>query len=64
MSFTLPFLLGHVFFAPPSHSLVDYHLPSGGMPLHDVVWANYEKDITAENQAHGLRGVYWRIVYA
>ena len=37
MSFTLPFLLGTVFFQTALPCSGGYHLETGGMPLHDEV---------------------------
>ena len=62
MSFTRPFLLGHVFFRTALPCSGGYHLERGGMPLHEAVWINCEKGATTENQGAdvkyiGLRGV-------
>ena len=43
-------------FGPNSHGLVDYHMERGGMPLHDVVGVNCERDVTIENR--GARAWY------
>ena len=37
MSFTLPFLLGTVFFRTALACSGGYHMGRGGMPLHDAV---------------------------
>ena len=44
MSFTLPFSIGPVFFRTALPCSGYYHLERGGMPLHDVVGINCEKD--------------------
>ena len=55
MSFTLPFLLGPVFFrtAPPCSS--GYHMERGGMPLHDVVGIYCKNGATTENQGSAVK---------
>ena len=47
LSFTLPFLLGIVFFL----------LERGGMPLHDEVGINCKKGAATENQGVGVKYV-------
>ena len=55
MSFTLPFLLGPVFFriGPPCSGV--YHLEKSGMPLHDGVGINYKKGATTEYQGKDVK---------
>ena len=50
MSFTLPFLLGPVFFRTTLPCSGGYHLERGGMPLHDAVWINCNKGPNTENK--------------
>ena len=50
MSFTLPCLLGTVFFRTTLPCSGVYHLESGGMPLHDAVRINRKKGATTEYQ--------------
>ena len=40
IEFDAPFLHGPRSFGPPSQALVDYHLETGGMPLHNMVGVN------------------------
>ena len=40
MSFSLPFLLGPVFFRTALSCTGGYHLENGGMPFHDAVVTN------------------------
>ena len=49
MSFTLPFLLGPVFFLTALPCSGGYHLERGGMPLPNAFWINFKKGAT-ENQ--------------
>ena len=49
MSFTLPFLLGPVFFRTALPFSGGYHMERGGMPLHDTVAINCKKGATSEN---------------
>ena len=62
MSFTLPFLLGTVFFRTALPCSGGYHMGSGGMPLHDAVGINCKKGATTENQGSAVKymgsGVY------
>ena len=50
MSFTLPFLLGPVFFRTALPCSGGYHLERVGIPLHDVVGMNCKTGATTENQ--------------
>ena len=50
MSFTVPFLLGTVFFWTALPCFGSYHMERGGMPLYDVVGINCEKGANTENQ--------------
>ena len=50
MSFTRPFLLGHVFFRTALPCSGGYHQEMGGVPLHDAVRINCYKGATTENQ--------------
>ena len=50
MSFTLPFLLGTVFFRTALPCCGGYHLEKGRMPLHDAVGINCKMGATTENQ--------------
>ena len=50
MSFTLPFLLGPVFFRTAHLCSGGYHLERGGMALHDAVGLNGGKGATTENK--------------
>ena len=50
MSFTLPFLLGPVFFRTAFRCSGGYHLQRGGMPLHDAVGINCKHGATTEYQ--------------
>ena len=55
MSFTLPFLLGPVFFLTELPCSVGYHMERGGMPLHDAVGINCKKDANTENQGADVK---------
>ena len=55
MSFTLPFLLGPVYFRTPLPCSGGYHIERGGMPLHDVVVINCKKGATTENQGSAVK---------
>ena len=55
MSFTLPFLLGPVFFRTTLPCSGGYHLERSGMPLHDAVGINCKKAATVENQGAGVK---------
>ena len=56
MSFTRPFLLGHVFFRTALPCSGGYHMERGGMPLHDVVVGiNCKKGVTTENQGSAVK---------
>ena len=55
MSFTLPFLLGTVFFRTALPCSGGYHLERGGMPLNDAVGINCKKGATTENQGSGVK---------
>ena len=55
ISFTLPFLLGPVFFRANLPCSDDYHLEMGGMPLHYAVWTNCKEGATTENQGAGIK---------
>ena len=56
MTFTLPFLLGPVFFRTALPCSGGYHMERGGMmPLHDAVEINCKKDATTENQGLGVK---------
>ena len=57
VSFTLPFLLGPVFFRTVLRCCGGYHLERGGMPLDDVVGVNCKK-VTTENQGTGRYQIY------
>ena len=50
MSFTLPFLLGSVFFRTALPCFGGYHLERGVMPLHDEVGINCKNDASTQNQ--------------
>ena len=50
MRFTLPFLLGPVFFRTALPCSSGYHLERGGMPLHDAFGINCKKGATTEYQ--------------
>ena len=54
MSFTLPFLLGRVFFRTALPRSDGYHLERGLMPFHDAVGVNCKKGATTENQGSGV----------
>ena len=62
MSFTLPFLLGPVFFRTALLCSGGYHMERGGMSLHDVVGINCKKGAPTENQVSAVKymgqGVY------
>ena len=55
MSFTLPFLLGTVFFRTALPCSGGYHMEWGGMPLHDTVGINCIKGATTEDQGSGVK---------
>ena len=55
MSFTLPFLLGPVFFVTALPYSGGYHMERGGMPLYDAVGINCKKGATTENQSSGVK---------
>ena len=55
MSFTLPFLLGTVFFRTTLPCSGGYHMERGGMPLDDVVGINCKNGATTENQGLGVK---------
>ena len=55
MSFTLPFLLGTVFFRTAVPCSCGYHMERGGMSLHDAVGINCKKGTTTENQGSGVK---------
>ena len=55
MSFTLPFLLGPVFFRTALSCSGGYHLERGGMQLHDAVGINCKKGATTENHGAGIK---------
>ena len=44
-----------VFFRTALPCSAGYHLERGGMPLHDAVGINCEKDATTENQGAGVK---------
>ena len=55
MSFTLPFLLGPVFFRTSLPCSGGYHTERGGMPLHDPVGINCKNGATTENQGSAVK---------
>ena len=55
MSFTLPFLLGTVFFQTALPCSGGYHMERGGMSFHDAVGINCEKNATTKNQGSGVK---------
>ena len=55
MSFTLPFLLGPVFFGTALPCSGCYHLERGGMPLHDAVGINCKNGVTTEYQGADVK---------
>ena len=55
MSFTLPFLLGTVFFRTARPCSGGYHLERGGMLLHDAVGINCKKGATTEYQGADVK---------
>ena len=55
MSFTLPFLLGPVFFRTALRYSGDYHMERGWMPLYDAVGINCKNDPTTENQGSDVK---------
>ena len=55
MSFTLPFLLGPVFFRTALKCFGGYHLERGGMPLHDAVGINCKIIATTEYQGADVK---------
>ena len=55
MTFTLPFLLGPVFFRTAIPCSGGYHMERVGMPLHDAVGIDCKKGATNENQGSGVK---------
>ena len=55
MSYTLPFLLGPVFFRTVLRCSGGYHMERGGMPLHDAVGINGNNGATAEYQGADVK---------
>ena len=55
LTFTLPFLLGPVFFRTALPCSGGYHKERGGMTLHDVVGINCKKGATTENQGSAVK---------
>ena len=55
MNFTLPYLLGTVFFRTALPCSGDCHMERGWMPLHDVVGINCKKGATTENQGSAVK---------
>ena len=55
MSFTLPFLLGPVFFRTALPCSGGYDMERGRMPLHDVVLINCKKGVTTENLGSAVK---------
>ena len=55
MSFTLPFLLGTVFFQNALPCSGGYHMERGGMPLHDAVGIKCKNGATTENQGAAVK---------
>ena len=55
MSFTLPFLLGPVFFRTALPCSGGDHLERGGMPLHGAVGINCKTCATTENQGTDVK---------
>ena len=49
------FLLGTVVFRTALPCSGGYHMERGGMPLHDAVGINCNKDTTTENQGSGVK---------
>ena len=45
-------------FGPPFHTMVGYHLETGGMPLHDAAEVNRNRGATTVNQELGRFLVY------
>ena len=66
MSFTLPVLLGPVFFRTTLPCSGGYHLERGGTPLHDADGINCKNGTTTENQAAYVKymgyGVYMSMI--
>ena len=48
-------LLGPVFFRNTLPCAAGYHMERDGMPVHDEVRINCEKDSTTENRGAGVR---------
>ena len=55
ISFTLPILLGTVFFQTALQCSGGYHMERGGMPLHNTVGINCKKGATTEKQGSGVK---------
>ena len=55
MSLTRSSLLGTVFFRTALPCSGGYHMERGGIPLHDAVGINCEKDATSENQDSAVK---------
>ena len=55
MNFSLPFLLGPVFFRTALPCSGGYHMERGGMPLHDAVGINSKKGAITENQGSAVK---------
>ena len=55
MSFTLPSLLGLVFFRAALPCSGGYRMEMGDMTLHDAVGINSKKGATTENQGSGVK---------
>ena len=55
MNFSLPFLLGLVFFRTALPCSGGYDLERGGMPFHDAVEINCKKGATTENQGADIK---------
>ena len=55
MSFTLPFLLGPLFFRTALPCSGSYDLERGGMPLHDADGINCKNDVTTEYQGADVK---------
>ena len=55
MSFTLPFLIGPVFFRTALPCSGGYYLERGEMHLHDAVGINCKKGVTTEYQGADVK---------
>ena len=55
ISFTSPFLAGHVFFRTALPCSGGYHMERGGMPFHDAVGMNCKNGESTENQGSGVK---------